>query len=35
MMKKMSLIVAGVLMSAHVLAAPGVYVQGDVGVARG
>ncbi|ATD65238.1 autotransporter outer membrane beta-barrel domain-containing protein [Neisseria weixii] len=33
-MKKMSLIVAGVLMSAHVLAAPGVFVQGDVGVSK-
>ncbi|PJO77510.1 outer membrane beta-barrel protein [Neisseria brasiliensis] len=33
-MKKMSLIVAGLLMSAYALAAPGVYVQGDVGVAK-
>ncbi|WP_425437495.1 opacity family porin [Neisseria iguanae] len=30
----MSVIVAGLLMSAHVLAAPGVYVQGDVGVSQ-
>lgn len=34
MIKKMSVIIAGLLVSAHVLAAPGVYVQGDVGVAK-
>lgn len=34
MIKKTSLIIAGLLVSAHVLATPGLYVQGDVGVAK-
>lgn len=34
MIKKASIIVAGLLASAHVLAAPGVYVQGDIGVSK-
>lgn len=34
MMKKIAVVIAGLLVSGHVLAAPGVYVQGDVGVSK-